>query len=1634
MAILALALVGSVLGDSPSLTFRQQEEYFRYEGAIMTSILNPRQSHSGTNLTMDITLTRRGQVSYFAFQNVKARTFNSEFFFAGELPPSSPQSVVEKLQGNFSVYLGRESGVVMKVPQGEELWVTNIRKAIVSMFKIPAYTIDYQQSQAVEQRVADPQSDPIMRPAYSQKETTFAGRCNSSYTISYDYANGTYPNTYKGWSFPQQGQQPSQWQPRFYRLRRSIDFDSCWDPVRYVKSSYGNFSEVQHSQFKGLQSRSMLGQYVLVAVYNSSKWNGAETQYTMYYIKGANQYSTQFIRPFGQNTGRIAVITNQTLYGVSQPFQRLPISQQTQDVRTWMYQFASPVSAQNSGSQPEWVQYQGKSDRLQPIYPEYSILGFHPKSQEQLKAFAQQALEEITRLQQEPISYHNKPYNGTIDGRLVDRLKQLTQVIRALEKSQIQSLYQSVPNGQQVAQKIKRQSFLDAAAASGSSAAIEVLLEAFRNQQVDTFRQAGLISVLVANIHDPASIGKLVDYVITLEPSKSLYLSSLAYINVAMVLQRVCSDSGIQNYAVPREILGVKVCDQQFVTKFIQHLEAKIESNCPEYEKMLYVQSLGRVGQSSTIQFLSNIVNDQFNEKEYPSKVKLAAIYGLTKNFHKWSQKQQIIQSLLPLVLSPSEPFELRHAALINVVYQQPNATVFEILARQTWFEPSFRMRSLLTSVFTTYSEDRDPEFAKTINVARKYLPLIRAMNPSFNYSGYFPVRDVLPGYGIEIKRTIAWLDQYVSPYSPRQMYKSFAGVYGGIAVPIAEVYSVIQSESDSHYSSTPMSPRDPQNRRNHEAVSSIAEALNIGMLQTVGKQLYFTFGFFNIEIFLPVTPETIDRLVNAVIHEASKTPTQSRIPIFDMEHAVKYFNPVDYCTILPTPFGLPSIIEAATPTNWYWGNDFKVFSPQGQRNAINMTVDGMSKLTRKAQFLASVLIPWSQQASVAAYDVEATLSYPGKLSLVMNATFPYIISKMDVQPSFTGERPLFYYRSKPFTALRSMPPASDITTVESLITPLANSSYAYNTSIWLPENAFGVKGRIDYQGDVDFPFNQRVITKVVQNPAYVATLLTTPSQHDFTFALKVNMEQSQTKKISLSSVIDIDSLWNGYRTIRMNEQNQNRPTGENVAQQLSARMSPEEIVIRSREGISDRVVASIGVNYTAPGVRSRNYLGVFTASEPKEAHSEQYYQRDFVVNLMKSGVQSPTSEAKTCLVVNLKEQKAPARTRSPEQQFAEATTTLYGGSKCSQSEKAISAKTLFFMTTLMDNRRQQQGELMSSNILVPSERRYDPAEVTAWKQDSFLNRVKTQFTIESGAPRYLLNASYILSDFLAGYAFPHVVVNHMPSQQQPQGQCIVDMIRNNFTGTFDARISSQQSQSVVQQLPIAPLIDWMTPVIGPRWPLARLLKDNLRSEEAPGKTCTLTPSAVKTYDSVSYSKTPTACEEVATFIYHVKKSLGILAQQPSSGLGFVRIIDARAEAIEVTSDLQVKVNEELRTESEIQLKNTQNKVIGKIVKSSEYVLVQIYDQLSLTFSKQKVLKITLSEKYRSLTSGLCGSFSGEKMKDLITKDRCALTSDKGSVYAASWLNSPQTCEEAPLQREIQEYEQIKQTCQKIHF
>ncbi|KAF2358673.1 Vitellinogen open beta-sheet [Trinorchestia longiramus] len=1538
--LLVLSLCGLVLAQNAP----EQTEEYEYKGMIKSAVLNPRQTAAGSELTITVQVQRHAdQSADITFKNSQSATFNREEYSADpHRNDREKQSSNQKLDGHVKAYLNRESGTVLEADSGDELWLINFRKAFIDLLRIPAYLgdksffdLEHNVFHAASMKSGD--SSDSFSSAFFKTEETFAGRCNVSYTMNRDFADGSWDG-----NDPSSSGLPSD-KSKFFRLHRSVDFDSCSDPVSMQKTSYGNFSEVHKGQFLDVQSRSTVSEYLLY-----DRGDG------FYDIRGAMRIGAQFIRPFGQDSGRVFIQSNQTLTlksikaGGSPHEIKAPSgshhSSGTQQITTWKYQLRSPADPKQD-TRVDWVDYQSQGP-LSAVYPEYAILGRPVKSEQENLQRTNQILDDIATLQLEQNDFHKKPYNGTNDGRLAESLNMAARSIRTLSYDSIKSIHQQTLQANADKKgKVRRQSFLDASIASGSSAALKAFVDEAQAGHIDNQRQGSLFAGMVNNIYDPEAIKPLMDYVKTLEVSKSPSLSSLAHLNFAMLAQRVCTQKDTRRYAVPEPYLGSKACDSSIIENdFVPHLEEKIQNGQSVWEQLMYTQTLGTLGLESTVPFLRKVALGQVKDNLY---LRMGAIHAMAHSFPEPPGRDKVEQELIALAEAHAEDFRIREAAFITLMGLRPNETVLERFAHGTWRDPSSHMQSLVSATFIALAESDSQSHQRQSHVARKFLPQIKPVQPSAENSAHFLTKTEVPDYKIDVEQTLAWLTKYRSPVAaPQQVYSALNGDFGGIVVPLMETFSMLDQKSIKSLASSMKSHKHNVHQQEiQQELNDLAAALELEKGPST-DDIYVYVSAFNYQSLLSYSSQSPGKMINSFLAQKATDEPKPFMP----EQMVKYFNPVDIQSVLPTAFGVPAIVQISAPNNWMWDCNYTLrFEQDNAGHSIgNLTLTGLSKMTVKTQSLMSVLLPWQDKQATAGFDTEATISLPGKMSVKFNNTYPFTQLKQDISPDFRGEKPVLYWRSKPLSTVRSMDPTSDLTAEQDLITPVANKSSSYNRTIDVPMSLLGLKAKINYQGDVDYPFQQSNIIDYLRYPERMVTLLTTPTPRDAALYYSLNMDQSQTKNISFALVTDF-----GFLDMEpLPYPDPDDDIGQRIARNMSVKVSPEGKVTQGQNREIGDFMISLSVNYTTPNVRTRQFEVALSGSNITKSGDSDLRQT-LVLNLMRqspsSGRKDSQGEEKVCLITNLREQRP--CTKQQSKVYTTATTDIYAGSQCSDNEKIGSVKTEMYLS--QDEKDSEPRPLSSTGVC--TDKITDPASQTPWKQDAIYDRLNLELNYQKDLPSFYRNLSNWMQDMSEGYVFPHAVKNRDPgSNKPPKDSLILNVTRNVASGVVDAWAHSSDSIVEVQNFNVWPVFDWISPILGPRIPYQHHFDSNrvrgILSAFGSEFKCTINPEEVTTFDGVKYAKDPSTCWIVATKVYHEDETLTVLYHQTSNShdaAAEVKILARGVPKIEILRGVEIKMDGNSVTNFPSDIKSPSGEVIGQLSMSAEGPLVEVHGRFS---------------------------------------------------------------------------------------
>ncbi|KAA0188801.1 hypothetical protein HAZT_HAZT008993 [Hyalella azteca] len=454
--------------------------------------------------------------------------------------------------------------------------------------------------------------------------------------------------------------------------------------------------------------------------------------------------------------------------------------------------------------------------------------------------------------------------------------------------------------------------------------------------------------------------------------------------------------------------------------------------------------------------------------------------------------------------------------------------------------------------------------------------------------------------------------------------------------------------------------------------------------------------------------------------------------------------------------------------------------------------------------------------------------------------------------------------------------------------------------------------------------------------------------------------------------------------------------TGQHIARNLSVLNSPEVQTSQvQRRELGDFLV-SLSVNYTTPGVRTRQYQVALTGTNQTKPNPTELQQL-VVLNLMAVGIPGTNGERKVCLVTTLKEKRPPCK-RDQSPVYTTAVTDIYAGAQCSDSEKIGTLKSDLFLSA--DEKDITPPHRLSSTAPC-ADHITDPASQTPWNQDAIYDRLNFELKYNKEMPSFYRNLTNWVQDV------------------------------NVASGVIDAWVHTYYGISEVQNFAVWPVFDWMTPLLGARIPYKHHFDSKSpRGVLAPFSSaaqCTVTAEQVSTFDGVQYSKEPCTCWTVAAQVYHEDDAFTVLARRASHSADApaqVKILAPGIAKLEMEGQT-VKINDQT-VSVPTAIKTPSGQVVGSVNAVDNGIQVSVPGKFKVSLQEESTVQISLPERYRSKMQGLCGDYNADSSEDLKSPAKVVFPTNKGQLFAASWIPQKGQCSDNDMQPLIKKVNEIE--------
>merc|ERR1711970_687365 len=1129
----ATLIITALAGMAVGLPASPRTLEYHYRGEVRTGLPSLRHQYSASAIEAKVLVTIKSpQEVDVQIKDAKVGSINDVvpgYKGHGQLPiPLEPFKLETEISKPFSVLVSGKQEKLM-VPVHEKLWMSNIRKSIVSALRVPYVLSSPSRSitDLIENRI---RSKSEVDKHFKKREDTIHGKCTAEYTLTEStpafrlrleqIPGDSRPKNTKAW-----------------RLVRVLDFDDCAEKVVMTQASHGNLTHAGAGQLRGVQSRSSLGEYLLT---------GTPSSRLSLTIEKAVIAGTVTLNPFGHDTTDKAItIANQTLSLVSKSGSAVPTPSNLK-AEPWAFRVVSPF--QKGTHSPSWVTFLNKEGKTHPIYYEQSLLGYSlgAEQRQAIKNKIKKTFKPLIDGIQESTKFFPIPYRGTTDGATVATLAQITTLLRPLLEQDIEELYTELVDNVQGAleKEIARKMFVDVIKSTGTGPSFKVIIKKITEKKIDHHEISKFFALMKSSVNDPTTIEDLINYVINSNVESKL-VKTQVLINLSSFVRRFCIKPD-KRHAYPRAVFGNNQCDLDIVeNKFIPYLQDKLKTTSDTHLKAAYIQSLANVGDTSCVKTLINFSKNKAERKS----LRGLAVNGLSKNNIKNTTFPIATAALLEIVEDlVEEPF-IREAAIHSLFTMPQNASFWQHMSHHTWIDPSIRIRTLVHSLIHSVAHSRDGYFIHKISMAKHALATAnpeasQANTDSENMynlmSGWCTKHDfvsTLQG-AFSAKSSLA-TPQYA-------MIKQLTAL-GGLKFPLFHASAIGNSWSDE------------QHREMHSEMEQLTEGMQSPKEADEELFIHLT-ALKHSEVLVPTdksTPDIISEFVKTIWDKI--TPTRPH---------VIYHKLVDINEVIPTDIGLPLISQASQPSILYVEMEKKQ-SPQDVFAARLKT-----KLVVKLESSMQVLVPWNNQSLIANLDGETTVSVEPTVSVKLDAKSTSVKDmQIEISPKevSSDEEVFFLNRMLPMTVrtnlLRSSPEYMDLNPVFKVDhRPIYNNpGRCVNYDGDVPKNPLSWETLVNCVNDISVCPWEKLSYTTAKQYQYSVCQSDTPFTLGLTMAKIPESSSAQSEEVLVQDLSTSDSLSARLHKVSQSPAGINHMMSASLSMKSSRNPSKYEIVVLSR-------------------------------------------------------------------------------------------------------------------------------------------------------------------------------------------------------------------------------------------------------------------------------------------------------------------------------------------------------------------------------------------------------------------------------------------------------------------------------------
>ncbi|KAK4308755.1 hypothetical protein Pmani_019566 [Petrolisthes manimaculis] len=1570
------------------------EYQYRYNGQVENSVSPNHDQLAVIAIRSDITLqlTQEG-VAIFKLSNVETGNFHGNTTTCDHHHVNSSYIGYEPLHADtlshpFTLYFNQSQTLHLDTPEEPE-WVTNIRRAVVSVFNIPMlrgqhtftpnfYSVEetmagfcgtwntiiklpeYQASIEKQQQEArieeDVQQSGTAATSSGSYTAKTAGRKQTSSKTS---GRGRKTSKTTGGRLTQAGPQIK---PDYWILNRHVEFEKCHGGF-FSKINIGKNTDVTVKQNSG-------GRYTLRGDVDAWRLEEAAVEGSVTLSNGDTD--DEYIASFTiQTVQLVAVRLIQTELTVTYP----------------------PHRHYSLNYKPQNRPFSNLVESL-GLSLEEAVTGV-PMTQQYLIDSQALIIENIEAIL-------TSVYRGLANNIPVsDYFTSSVERLSYFTKAELDTLYSKLPRGNPEEINLTETVMSLMVVSAGTDSGVEFALEKIRQGSFPRHAQNWMFNQLYHTLKNPNLLPRLIELALNLpwEGTEDAQQSkTVALLSTTKLANKLCFSSERRHTTYSGNCDTEHTCQPEYIiSTVIPTLTHTLQNTeYPEWKRLVSLQGLCNLGTPSIIPVIKDVALGLNQPTRFMRLVAVSCLQFSEEMYLPWTARYPVTSDILmPLLMNIGELPEIRSVAFLSMITWIPTQQWWNNMALSTWHEPSKQVANFISSVITSFATSSLPLSDLASNA--KVLAKPATISPTRS-TGVF-LHELLHNCKTREFSRIAWLSATKEVFPPVVVFQLITSGFFGVTEYTDTVIYQQGFLKDIAKKLRTFKPSGTSDEVLLVLDMFVELKEDLGMLPTepvIDHQAWFR---FNLRFLM-----------------------QSVIAMLDREREgnaiVNYICDQDSSIVLPTDIGLPLVIKFTRD------RVNQVYTPQTPYDTPGLGQEMLLRVhwSSSQHFTMKTLVPWNH-GSVVESGLRSTDSF--SLDFLIRLARTRTGGKITVKPFSHDTINVIQLCNVPYTSIGPLY-MDTLTTDHHPIYQL----HINEEGEVLPSTT-GISLHYSWSADIPLSFSSIKNWVLTMNrPAYknYRFTVTLAPQLSITKEVVIHFMHSmvqQSQRIVETEPEDFGQVSQGasdYNYMSQVSQSASASDFEEFDQEFGqeigvgneaegsdqfafARLQEQTLVDDGGRVIT--IGASVEFMSETPGSK---YETVLTWS----GRTDRVVSRillGFTSHPPVNQLQDPTA---TCFDLTIHRPQFPPRRLDVVTSDLHKTFNLQvqRGTSCNSDPPVMRVQ--IDMEASQHSLNHVVHQLQEKDCNSDIDQKLRPMRVYI---SPVYDHINLHATWTQGFPDTLLNLTQHVDDHLRAWLDPIITYDHTVTN--PGYHLLINATKNVEVDDWTVRSQLPQAVSLVEHLHLPSVISHL--ITAPA-PLTKTFFFNYINDRTKSM-CVVGESKVQTYDGKVYNFSPSECWSTLSIDYANKhEDTDVSKVELSIQVRFtdqweVRLMYPWTGSIVEFNRAHVKLNEEELTEPQPDRVQYYTDGGSMFVFATGTVVVEVADQVSLW----------MSEVHYNSVRGLCGNYDNEADNDLTGPKGCLYTDPE--LFASAWTTTGRGCNRFNLNREKRKVTAYQESC-----